>query len=130
MNSKSKKIVIVLGIVVLVGILGFNYIMHGGGRDIQSEESAFKVSSEVIKNEFSNNMEESTKKYLNKTIEISGLITAIEDSIVTIDETIFCKIISLENIKEKNNVTIKGRLVGFDDLLGEIKLDECNISNN
>jgi len=105
--------------------------MHGGGRDIQSEESAFKVSSDHLKNEFSNNTDQATKKYLNKTIEISGLISNVLDSIVTIDETIFCKMISFENVKNnKSKVTIKGRLVGFDDLLGEIKLDECNITTN
>ncbi|CAM3656136.1 hypothetical protein FLGE108171_08680 [Flavobacterium gelidilacus] len=131
MNSKLKKILIVLGIVLLVGFYGYNYIMHGGARDIQLEESAFVVSSNDIKNEFTKNIDEATKKYLNKTIEISGLISNIKDSIVTIDETIFCKMISFKNVKEnKDKITIKGRLVGFDDLLGEIKLDECNIKTN
>ena len=131
MNSKLKKIFIVLGIVVLVGILGFNYIMHGGARDIQAEESTFKVTSETIKKEFSTNVDEATKKYLNKTIEISGLFTAIEDSILTVDETILCKMISLENVKSdiKKGI-VKGRFVGYDDLFEELKLDECNIKSN
>lgn len=130
MSTKLKKTLFVLLLAFLIGFFAFNYIMHGGGRDIQAEISAYKVSSSDIKNEFSENVDVATKKYLNKTIEISGLISNIKDSIVTIDETIYCKMISLENIKNNKKTTVKGRFVGFDDLLQELKLDECNLPTN
>jgi hypothetical protein len=130
MKGKLKKAVFVLFLFLLIGTFGYNYILRGGGRNIQSEESVYRVSSNEIKNEFSNNIDVATKKYLNKTIEISGSISGVKDSVVTIDETIFCKMKSFENISENQLATIKGRFVGFDDLMNELKLDECSISIN
>lgn len=127
MNNKWKKIIVALLLFVITVFLGYNYIMHGGGRDIQAEQSAFKVTSAQIKSEFAENIDNATNKYLNKTIEISGLVSSIKDSLVTLDETIFCKMNAITNVTENNQITIKGRFVGYDDLLEELKLDECNV---
>jgi hypothetical protein len=34
------------------------------------------------------------------------------------------------SIKKDQPVTVKGRVVGYDDLMAEIKLDQCSILNN
>ena len=43
----SKKVKILIGIVVIVagGYFGYNYIMTGGARDIQTEKSEFTTSA-------------------------------------------------------------------------------------
>ncbi|MEC4003912.1 hypothetical protein OX283_004535 [Flavobacterium sp. SUN052] len=129
MSSKFKKIVIAIALLLVAGYFAFDYVMHGGARDVQAEKSAFTVKSTSFFNEFSSNADLATKKYLNKPVEISGIISSIKDSIVTIDNTILCKMKDLKDIsKELKTVTIKGRVVGFDDLMGEIKLDECTLS--
>ena len=129
MNSKIKKIIVILILVVVTGYFAFDYIMHGGVRNVQSEKSAYVVKSKDIAKEFSTNADEATKKYLNKPIEISGAISNIKDSIVSIDETILCKMKDLNNVsKDLKSVTVKGRVVGFDDLMGELKLDDCVLS--
>ena len=62
---------------------------------------------------------------------VSGKVTAVSDSIVTIDNTIICNFnIPDASIKSDQSVSIKGRLVGFDDLMGELKLDQCSIYKN
>jgi hypothetical protein len=35
-----------------------------------------------------------------------------------------------KNLKNVENVTIKGRIVGYDDLMGDIKLDNCFVVIN
>ena len=113
----------------MVGILaftGYNYVMYGGARNLSSEETAYKVSSKSISTEFSSNVETANKKYLEKAIAIEGTITKITGTEVIIDNSIICNLKELDPSITKNQIiTLKGRVVGYDDLLGELKLDQC-----
>lgn len=130
MTNKKKLILVFIALSVVLGYFSFNYIMYGGARDIQKEESAYNVSSKAIIEEFSKNTNVATKKYIDKSIEIKGVITSVNDSLVSIDESVLCKMkeINKSAVIVGKNVSVKGRVIGFDDLMGEIKLDECVIN--
>ena len=130
MMSKKIKIFGILFVgALLVGFLVFNYVFHGGARDLATEDLEFTVTSKNISDEFSANVSAATKKYSDKAIAVSGIVTAVTDSIVTIDNTIICNFKTPDTtIKNEQAITIKGRLVGFDDLMGELKLDQCSIN--
>lgn len=125
----NKKFRIILFSIAMVGILaftGYNYVMYGGARNLSSEETAYKVSSKSISTEFSSNVETANKKYLEKAIAIEGTITKITGTEVIIDNSIICNLKELDPSITKNQIiTLKGRVVGYDDLLGELKLDQC-----
>jgi hypothetical protein len=128
-----KKFFKISGIVIIFLLVSFfsarYYINNGGKRDIASEVSAFNVSSKTIINEFTSNTEASNKKYLEKPVSISGVVTSVNDKEVILDNSVNCNFLSTVNSLKKNQqVTIKGRVIGYDDLLGELKLDQCNLS--
>ena len=128
---KKVEIIGILLVVILLVAISINYVFHGGARDLASEEVEFTVSSKDIILEFSSNVTSATKKYSDKAISISGKVTAVSDSIITIDQTIICNFKSPDfNIKKEQYISVKGRLVGFDDLMGELKLDQCSINKN
>ena len=130
MSKKIKIIGILLVAVLLIGI-SINYVFHGGARDLATEELEFTVNSKDITAEFASNVTKATQKYSDKAISVSGKVTAVSDSIVTIDNTIICNFKIPENsIKKEQSISVKGRLVGFDDLMGELKLDQCTINKN
>ena len=131
MSKKVKIIGIILVLALLIGFSVFNYVFHGGARDLATEEVAFTVTSKNISAEFAANVAGATKKYSDKAIAVSGIVTAVSDSIVTIDNTIICNFKTPDTtIKNAQAITVKGRLVGFDDLMGELKLDQCTINKN
>jgi hypothetical protein len=131
MSKKVKIIGILFVVVLLVGLSVFNYVFHGGARDLATEEVSFNVNSKNITAEFMENVPLATKKYSDKAIVISGIVTAVTDSIVTIDNTIICNFKTPDTtIKNEQTISVKGRLVGFDDLMGELKLDQCSINKN
>ena len=131
MSKKVKIIGIILVVALLIGFSVFNYVFHGGARDLATEEVAFTVTSKNISAEFAANVAGATKKYSDKAIAVSGIVTAVSDSIVTIDNTIICNFKTPDTtIKNEQAITVKGRLVGFDDLMGELKLDQCTINKN
>lgn len=126
MNKKIKIIVLSILVTGITVFTGYNYVMNGGARNLSTEETAFTVSSKSITKEFATNIDVSNKKYLEKAIAIKGTITQINGSQVIIDDSIICNLKDIDSSILKNQVvTLKGRVVGYDDLMGELKLDQC-----
>jgi hypothetical protein len=125
----GKRLVIIF-LFLVIGFFAVHYILYGGARDIQAEESAFTLNSSTITAEFNANSVNATTKYLNKTIEVKGKVTKVENDLLILDNSIICKMKNKINIPNVGaSINIKGRVVGFDDLMGEINLDECSIIN-
>ena len=131
MKPLQKKIIIFLAFFAIGFAVTFfairYYIYNGGKRDIQSEAAEFRLNSKDIAAEFTTNSEDATKKYSNKTILVSGKITEVNATEIVLDETVRCILKSNPTHKVGETVSIKGRLVGFDDVFGQVKLDDCSI---
>lgn len=126
---KFKWILILLLFSLLVWV-GYSYI-YKSHRDI-STERGMKISSvESIFKEFKQNENNANKRYLDKVIQVKGKVTQI-DSIqktITIDEKLFSSFqkVDFENCKLNSTLVLKGRFIGYDDLLEELKMDNCVI---
>ena len=126
MNKKFRIILFTIVLVAIAAFTGFNYVMYGGARNLSNEETAFTVSSKSIANEFATNIDLSNKKYLEKAIAVKGTITKITGNEVIIDNSIICNLKNFDpSIQKDQEVTLKGRVVGYDDLMGEVKMDQC-----
>lgn len=101
--------------------------MKAGARDLEKEKSEFSISGVQIFEDFSTNSELASKKYLNKAVEISGIVTNVNQNVITLDGKVSCQLQVMSNVKLNTNVIIKGRVTGFDDLVEEVKLDQCLI---
>ena len=125
-----RKWSVITSILVLIVIFGYNYL-YQDHRDIQTETSTYNLSSEELLEEFQINSDDSESKYLDKTITVSGNITHVDLQSIVIDDVVFCQFKEKQNFnfKESKIITIKGRFLGYDDLLEEIKLDQCHIIN-
>ena len=90
--------------------------------------SGASLSSELI-DSFKNNSKSAEQNYLNKTIIVSGIITEQSKATITLDDVIFCSFINEKSktLNIKNKVFIKGRCIGYDDLLEQVKIDQCTI---
>ena len=124
----TKKQTILIGVLALILFLGFGsyqYVMKGGGRNIETETADYQVQAKDLLVEFNTDAATATKKYLNKTVEISGKVTALEKQQLIIENSIVCDFSKNSTARLGMPSKIKGRLLGYDDLLGEIKLDQC-----
>ncbi len=126
MTKKIKIFSISIVVIALVAVLGLNFVLNKGARDVSTEDTAYNLNSKKIIEDYATNSEASNKKYLDKAIAISGTVTSIKGKELILDHSIICNLKELDTtLKENQTITVKGRLVGFDDLLGEIKLDQC-----
>lgn len=111
---------------MLSGLLGgYMYLMKGGERNLQTEDAAFKISAKDLSSEFNADAAKATKKYLNKAVEISGVVTSDKNKEMVLNTNIICTMQEPVQIDNGHNTCVKGRILGFDDLMGEIKLDQC-----
>ena len=121
-----KKKYIILILIVIIAFFGYNYI-YKDHRDIETEKAAFTVNSKEIVSGFLQNAEATNTKYLDKTIEIKGVVTEVDNLSLVLDGQVFCTFNEKPKVEENQEVVIKGRLIGFDDLLEEVKIDQCVI---
>ena len=126
----SKKNIIIFFVLFIAFdcFLVYKYI-YKGHRDIQSEEAAFTMEAKAFASEFSKNQEEASKKYLNQTVVVTGQITEVEDEGVTLGETVYAALntTSASSLKTGDQIKLKGRCIGYDELLEVVRLDQCAI---
>ena len=126
--KKKIGILVIVAIAVAVIVYFYAYKEH---RDIASEKSDYTLTVAKLQTEFTKNDSLANSKFQDKTIEISGLITQIdiESKGIVIDEKLsgtFKEKLPSDLIKGIK-IKIKGRFIGYDDLLEEFKIDQITV---
>ena len=127
-----KKILLILFVAVLAMASGLYFYMYKDHRDIASEDASFSIAVKDLESEFIQNDSLANKKYLDKTIEVYGKITSMDATtkIIVLDDKM--EGTSQQSISQGltvgKQVKMKGRFIGYDDLLGEFKMDQAIIS--
>jgi len=126
MNLKQKnKNYIRIGILFLFVIssyIAYSYF-YQEHKKVAKMTPSYQGNAEIFKDSFFT----STEKWSGKVVVLSGNISSLDDQGLMLNETFFCQLHPPPSLKEGTQLTIKGRLAGYDDLLEEIKLDECVI---
>ncbi|NQY07204.1 MAG: hypothetical protein HRT68_13700 [Flavobacteriaceae bacterium] len=124
----KKKILILLALVLIGGFLGYNYI-YKEHRDISSENAEFTVESSDIVKDFLDDGAAASEKYLNKTVEVSGAVSELSDKELTLNDQVYIQFDNplKGNIEKDDQINVKARCIGFDDLLGQVKLDQATL---
>lgn len=130
MSKLRARLLIIICIVAVLLFGAYTYIMKGGARDVASEEAAFSVTAREICSEFASDEAGATKKYLDKPIELKGTVSTLAPGTVVLDEKAVCVLKdSTVTATTGKAITLKGRVVGYDSLMEELKIDQCTITN-
>ncbi len=126
----KKKALIAVTVFLVLAFATYKY-MYKSHRNISTETVSYSASVKEVYTAFQQNDSLANAKYIDKTIEIYGKITNIDlsNKIITVDEKLLARFTnSIPNtLKLQNSIVLKGRVVGFDDLLEEIQMDQCTI---
>ena len=114
---------------LLIGFIGYNYL-YKDHRNIETENAEYSLTSQQMHSEYDIDAMASQNKYLNKTIEISGHVSEISETEITLDDMVFCQFSEQipKEIQLNSKITVKGRFIGYDELLEQVKLDQCIIN--
>jgi|SRR5690606_21814584 len=123
-----RKIIFASFAVILIIAAGIYFYLYKDHRDIQAEKPRFELTAEKLITDFQENQSLANQNYLNQTIQIQGKIKEISDSAMTLEPGVFC---AFSEATDKNligqNIQLKCRCIGYDELFGEVKLDQCSI---
>jgi hypothetical protein len=123
-----KKTVIAFLVLIVVMLVAYKYMYHDH-RDISNEKPLFSITVNELLKDFLADENKANKKYLDKSITIKGKITNIDlsNKTLVLDEKVFVILTVSKNVSINNEVSIQGRLIGYDSLLEEIKIDQAQI---
>jgi len=123
---RRKRILFALILLLVGGYFGYNYL-YQDHRDIQTEAVFLETNSDDLIGVF---LESSTPEVLNQTVQIKGKVTQIEGDGITLDNKVHCSFPeSLFKVSVGDEVVVKGRCIGYDDLFEIVKLDQSSIIN-
>lgn len=129
----KKERIIIISVVFLFAIITagvvYNYVFNSAHRNIATEDASMVLSANELHTHFLNDEVSATAKYLDKVLETTGEITSVENNDVTLSNKIQVSFNSEDLPKAQNgaSVTIKGRCVGYDELLEMVKIDQALI---
>ena len=130
MKRKGLLISILIVSIVLIGGVVYTYVFDGEHRNIANEEATIIVSANKLHADFLANESLATTTYLDKVLEVKGLTTSTQNGEVILEDKIQISISSdVKPTLEKKNITIKGRCIGYDELLEMVKIDQAIIIN-
>lgn len=131
--KRTKRLLIAIVLLCIAAIIGYNYI-YQDHRDIATEEAQFSLSAKALTDDFRIDEEIATAKYLNKTLQITGKLTQKDGKTGVLEHVVFFALSENEIIPNatslEQTIIIKGRCIGYDSLLEEVKLDQTSIITN
>ena len=130
-SSRAVKIITLMVIASAGALITYNYVFNAKHRNIANEEATASLSAEALYTKFEANEAAATKSFLDQVIELKGEITSVEDTGVVLNNKAEVSFDSTETSKPKAGevVSIKGRCVGYDELLEVVKIDQAILVN-
>ena len=125
LSKRSKIIIAILVVGAVAAFAVYKYSMQPP-EAIESKKVDFTGSSDAFLTE----VQKDFSVWQDKVIVLSGIITASDESGITLSNQIYCQFradVNTSAIQENQQITLKGRVIGYDDLLEELKLDQCII---
>jgi hypothetical protein len=122
--SKKSKIflgIIVFGLVAAVAV--YFYAMQPPAK-IESKKVDFTGSSD----RFLSEVKKDFTAWQDKVVLLTGTITSSDENGITLSHQIYCQFredVDKTAIQPNQEIKLKGRVMGYDDLLEELKLDQC-----
>ena len=126
----KKKILITILLFIIIGISVYFYA-YQDHRDINTETADYIVTVSGLEKDFASNDSLSYIKYQDKTIELTAQVSSSDTSnkSIVLGEKIFAtfKDSLPKDIVAGKTLKIKGRFLGYDELLQEFKIDQSSI---
>lgn len=126
-SNFKKVIVLIIVLIAVIGYVGYKqaYKPH---KTVEQREVAFvgKTSDLLVK------VQSNPKQWQDVVVVLEGKLTNVETQSVSLDNAVFCQLTKAFDSTKKvgKQIQIKGRIIGYDDLLEELKLDQTVIENN
>lgn len=127
--SRNTKI-ISIALLLLVGFLSwvYFYTFHSKHRNIAQEEVTAEFQAPELLYAFTQQDSDITS-YADQVILVSGNVTSTDENSIVLDGMVQVNLLPAAGTSVQNgqSISLKGRCVGYDDLLEVVKIDQATI---
>jgi len=125
--SKKNILLIALSLILLVMVFFAYRYLNKPHRNIEKETAAFERTAEELGNAFKKDPSTAYATYLDRTVIVSGTVSEIDQNSLVLGKVVFARFENLDPVEKNTFVRIKGRCIGYDDLLEEVKFEQCHL---
>jgi len=120
--ESNKKIVNIFLILILIISFFYFFAYQNKHTDWVNLKPEISLSAKELLERFQS---EDNNELINMVVQISGSVSSIDDSLFLLDKVVVCKPApnTTVNFNKKDSINIKGRCIGYDNLLMEVRLD-------
>jgi hypothetical protein len=124
-----KRKVLIFFFLLLIVVIGTCLYAYKDHRNIAAEKESYTIAATQIFSEFQANEINANTKYLDKTIEVTGNLSNIDlpTKSIVINDKLFATFKEgvPKTLHLNSKIKIKGRFIGYDALVEELKMDQC-----
>ena len=125
LSKKNKLFVLVILAITSIGFTFYQYSFKPPVKISQKKIDFIGSSTELL-----NKIQKEGNQWQDKVVIISGKITNLDSQGIIISPNIYCQFLDSifsKKIQLNDTISVKGRVIGYDDLFEELKLDQCLI---
>lgn len=128
---KLKSLLKIAGILAVLGASYAIYMFNKPHRDITGESASLEITAQVLVEDYAADETAANTKFIDKVIAVSGTVLEVDGEHVKLEPGVtFSGDFSEAKLQVGNSTTVKGRIVGYDELFEEVSLDNGIISKN
>ncbi|GAK95272.1 hypothetical protein JCM19298_1601 [Nonlabens ulvanivorans] len=127
-QQMMKKLLIGLLLIGFIAIIGYNYL-YQDHVDVNQSKAVASFTATELQELFTDQNLQNDQRALDQIIEVEGKVTNVDKNTILLDEQIFIELSADIKLKENQSIIIKGRCLGYDDLLEEVKIDQAVLMN-
>ncbi len=125
-----KKLIGLIVVVLAFAFLGYLYVFHKPHRDAANEEASITLAAGSLVSQFNQDRNLADSLYLDQVVAIKGKLSEIDGDALKLEEGIYAKLDSNASLPAMNagdSIYLKGRVIGFDELFEEVRLDFASV---
>ncbi|GAK91699.1 hypothetical protein JCM19297_1651 [Nonlabens ulvanivorans] len=123
-----KKLLIGLLLIGFIAIIGYNYL-YQDHVDVNQSKAVASFTATELQELFTDQNLQNDQRALDQIIEVEGKVTNVDKNTILLDDQVFIELSADIKLYENQVIIIKGRCLGYDDLLEEVKIDQAVLMN-
>ena len=131
----NKKILARLSFLFLIIVFAIAYFsFNKPHKDFNKASIEYTIKSTDLFQKYQLDVSNANARFLDKVLLINGTIKEINSDMIILNGNIVCSFDASQPIDIKleptDKISIKGRCLGYDDLLEEVRIDNCSLMKN
>jgi hypothetical protein len=130
--KKSRVIAMMLLSIILAAGSFLYYQFNKPHRDFNAEEAAYTLSAEGLVKAYQQDPSLSDSLYVDQLVAVSGEISELKENALLLSPGIYLSLDSTQSIEALQvgqQVSLVGRVLSYDPLFEEVKMDNARIQN-